>query len=190
MTSAAQRQVLGEGRFLRLVSDQGWEFVERTNASGVVAIAAVNAWGHLLLIEQYRPPVGCNVIELPAGLAGDSAGSESEQMATAARRELLEETGYDAQSMKFLMHGPNSAGLTGEVSHLFLAEGVRKVHGGGGVEGEKIIVHEVSLQTVDSWLAEAAASGKLIDPKIYAALYFLRRGTPLPAPKSDRAHVV
>ena len=70
-TNSNGRRVLGEGRFLRLVDDHTWEYVERRNATGVVAIVAVTPAGELLLTEQHRPAVGTAVIDLPAGLAED-----------------------------------------------------------------------------------------------------------------------
>ena len=45
---------------------------------------------------------------------------------------------------------------------------------GGGDETESIIVHEVSLQEVDLWLYEMEKKGYLVDPKVYAGLYFLK----------------
>lgn len=166
-------RLLAEGRFLRLVVKNGWEYVERANASGVVAIAAVNAAGALILTEQFRPPIACQSIELPAGLVGDTAGDEDELLIVAAERELLEETGYRAERLVFLTHGPNSGGLTSETTMLFLAVDVQKVAAGGGVEHESILVHEIPLAEVDAWLLAQQDAGKLIDPKVYVALYFL-----------------
>jgi len=167
--------VLGTGRFLRLVRENGWEWAERTNASGVVVVVAVTPQGRLLLVEQHRPPVGGAVIELPAGLAGDVAGQRDEALATAAVRELEEETGWRAEQMHRLTEGPVSAGLTSEVITLFRAADLRRVGPGGGDASEDITVHEIPLDTVDRWLAERSEAGVSCDPKIYAALYFLQR---------------
>ncbi len=165
-------QVLHQGRFLRLVSRGGWEFVERTNAQGVVVVIAVTEQGELVLIEQERRPVGAPVIELPAGLSGDDPGAHGEELADAARRELLEETGYEADRLERVTHGPSSAGLTSEVLTVFRAVGVRRVGGGGGVAGEAITIHHVPLPDVPAWLEAAQARGALVDPKVYAALWF------------------
>jgi len=167
------RTVLCEGKFLRLVKQGHWEFVERTKTTGIVVIVAVTDSGNLLLTEQFRIPVGGKVIELPAGLAGDAAEFETEELATAARRELLEETGYDATQFEPLSVGPPTAGLSSEVVTLFRARNLRRVANGGGVEGENIVVHEVPLAAVKEWLNNQAEGGLLIDPKVYAGLYFL-----------------
>ncbi len=167
-------RTLHEGRFLRLVNRGGWEFVERTNASGVVVVICVTPEGKLLLVEQRRPPVGTTVVELPAGLAGDEPGAHGEELAEAARRELLEETGYACDSLEVCCFGPSSAGLTNEVLTVFRAVGARQTGGGGGVAGEDITTHEVLLADVPSWLEARQRAGALVDPKVYAALFFAR----------------
>jgi hypothetical protein len=107
--SFPETSTLYEGKHLRLVRCGHWEYAERTNANGAVMILAVTDDDKVILIEQYRLPLNKPVIELPAGLAGDIAGQESEAMATAAHRELLEETGYEARELVHLLTGPPSA---------------------------------------------------------------------------------
>ena len=70
-------KVLASGKYLRLLAQGHWEFAERVNATGAVVIVALTDEGRLLLVEQYRIPVGCPVIELPAGLVGDVPETES-----------------------------------------------------------------------------------------------------------------
>ena len=111
--------VLADSKYIQLVKKGKWEYVRRKGISGIVAIVAVTDDARLLLVEQYRPPVGGRVVELPAGLAGDVAGSESEPLSAAAARELLEETGYEAKEMTFLCAGVPSAGLSDEMITLF-----------------------------------------------------------------------
>jgi ADP-ribose pyrophosphatase len=169
-----EKITLCEGRFLRLIKCGRWEYVDRTNSSGAAVIVAVTIERKILLIEQYRIPVGRRVIELPAGLAGDIPGQESEALATAAKRELLEETGYEAEEMKWLACGPPTAGLSSELVTFFLARDVRRLHSGGGGDGhEEIQLHEVRLDEAGKWLEQKAAAGLLIDPKVYAGLYFV-----------------
>ena len=174
--TAASRRVLAQGRHLRFVEEDGWEFVERNAINGVVVIVAVTAEGRLVLVEQYRRPVGTTVLELPAGLSGDVVGQEDEDLASAARRELLEETGYDAGSLERIgPTGPPSAGVTSEVVTFFRAQALRRVGPGGGDAHEQITVHEIPLAEVEAWLEERARAGALVDPKVYAGLYFASR---------------
>lgn len=170
-----ERIVLAEGRRVRLVQQGHWEFAERTNARGAVVLAAATDDGRLLLVEQYRIPVGRRVIEPPAGLVGDVIGEEEEELETAARRELLEETGYEAAQLELASIGPPSAGLASEIVAFFVARGLTKVHDGGGDDSEEIVVHAAPIDSIEPWLADRAAEGLLIDPKVYAALYFLMR---------------
>src|SRR5690242_380371 len=116
-----------DGKHIKLVRRNSWEFVTRKHLRGIVGIVAVNDQGRMLLVEQWRPPLMRHVIELPAGLAGDVAGHEGEDLETAARRELLEETGYEAETMEELADGTVSAGITDEIITLFRATGLRKV---------------------------------------------------------------
>ena len=164
-------ETLYGGKFLTLVREGRWEYCERVNKTGAVMIFSCTPEGNVLLVEEYRPPIGQQSLCFPAGLSGDE-GPESD--AVAAQRELLEETGYEAAEMCYLFTGPSSPGLTSETVSFYLATGLRKVAQGGGVDNENITVHEVPLDTIDTWLAEQVAQGKALDPRIYTGLYFLK----------------
>lgn len=166
---------LHTGTFLTLVKEGHWEYADRTNATGAAIIVAATEERKLLLVEQYRIPVHARTIELPAGIIGDEPGSSDEAHAEAARRELVEETGFEAGHMAALTHGPSSGGLTSETVTLFHATNLRRVGAGGGVAHEDITVHEVPLSAVHEWLEAKANSGALVDPKVYAGLYFIGR---------------
>lgn len=167
--------VIAETNHLRFVQRGGWSYVERVNSTGVVCIIALTKEDRIVLVEQYRAPVDRHVIELPAGLSGDHSDHADEPLEAAAGRELLEETGYQADRLRQIMAVASSAGLTDEVVTMFVAEGLEKVGSGGGDESENITVHEVALREVDEWLNRAQASGKLVDPRVFAGLYFLSR---------------
>jgi len=169
----SDREVLYEGRFLRLVRRGGWEWCERVRASGVVGVIALTPDRCLLLVEQHRPPVGTSVIELPAGLAGDLADAPEEEMVVAAQRELMEETGWEADHWTLVSDGPASAGLTNERMHLFRATGLRRTGPGGGDGTESIVVHTIPIDGLLTWLAERRREGVLHDPKVLAALAVL-----------------
>jgi ADP-ribose pyrophosphatase len=161
-----------KGSYLSLIERDGWEFASRSNASGVVVLVPVTAAGEIVLVEQFRKPVGSKVIELPAGLVGDNADPD-ESILDAAGRELEEETGYSASSLEVLMMCPSSAGMSDEIVSFVMASGLERTGPGGGDESEDIEVHVIPLQDVDGWLKRQQAEGKPLDPKIYAALYWL-----------------
>ena len=167
--------VLGTGRYLQLRRRNRWEFVEHKGVTGVVVLVAVTAEHEAVLVEQYREPVQAKMIEWPAGLVGDEEASDNETMLDAARRELEEETGFRARRFDILGTGPSSGGLTSEIVTFLRASGLERVAQGGGVGGENIRVHLVPLSQVDSWLSQRAGEGFLIDPKVYAGLYFLSK---------------
>ena len=166
-------ETLYQGKYLQMVRQGRWEYVERVRVTGVVGIVAMTEQRKVILTEQFRIPIGKTAIELPAGLAGDIVGAELEDLTEAARRELLEETGYDATHFELLTIGPTSAGLTNELIHLYLATGLHRVSDGGGDESEEIIVHEIPLDALPAWLLGKTAEGCLIDTKVFAAMYFL-----------------
>jgi len=165
---------LYQGRYLRLAERDRWEFVSRSNARCVVALVAVTPAREIVLVEQYRKPVESSVIELPAGLVGDLSDPD-ESILVAAARELEEETGFVATDMKLMMECPSSAGMSDEVISFVLANGLSRVGPGGGDASENIVVHVVPLSEVDDWLTAQQSAGKPLDPKIYAALYWLLR---------------
>ena len=167
------KTTLYTGKFLALVKEGRWEYVDRIGTTRAAIIVAVTDERKLLLVEQYRIPVHARTIELPAGIVGDEPGGSSESLGDAAKRELLEETGYAADHVEALTTGPASSGLTSEVVTLLLASGLRRVNAGGGVAHENITVHEVPLSEVHHWLAARASEGLLVEPKVYAGLYFL-----------------
>ena len=164
---------LAQTPYLRLIDRGGWSFVQRTTGFGVVAIIAVTDEEKLLLVEQHRPPVNQTVLELPAGLVGDLSDHPMEDLEQAAKRELLEETGYRAERWREWITVASSAGLTDECVTLFYAGGLQRVGPGGGDSAEQITVHEILLDDVPQWLEENINAGKLVDGRVYASLYYL-----------------
>lgn len=168
-------EVLGEGRFLRLLRRRGWELVERNGVHGIVVLVAVTPRGELLLVEQHREAMGGTVVELPAGLAGDEPASAGESLEQAASRELREETGWEATSWERLSAGPPSAGLSTEVVTMMRAHGLVRRGEGGGAGDERIAVHAIPLHEAPAWLRDREAAGTLVDPKVWAGLWFATR---------------
>ena len=167
-------RVLYAGRFLRLIDRDGWEFVSRPNSSGIVIVVAVTD-GKIILVEQLRRSVNCQVIGLPAGLvdtAKDPAQQESES--EAAIRELEEETGYTAASVREVARGPISPGATNEVMAIFVAEGVAKKGAQQLDADEDIKVHLVDLAALPEWLRAREREGRMIDLKLFMGLSFVQ----------------
>jgi ADP-ribose pyrophosphatase len=163
--------ILFSGKHLDLYSVDGWEYVERPRTGGVVVILAITEAQEMILIEQFRAPLGQNVVGLAAGLAGDTEKAKNENLETAARRELIEETGYEAGAMKYLTDGPSSPGMATEWITFFEARGLKKVEQGQGDTSENIQVHLVPMAGLPAWLEQKRKEGCAIDYKIYTALY-------------------
>jgi ADP-ribose pyrophosphatase len=160
-------EVAWRGRFIEAKKLGKWEFVSRTGGVHAAVIVAIDD-GHVLLVEQYRVPIGARCLELPAGLVGDE--EEGEEAEAAALRELEEETGYRAGRMVELGRFYASPGMSSEGFTLLRADGLTKVGEGGGVAGEDIEVHRVGLDEVPAFVAERRARGVAIDAKLLLLL--------------------
>lgn len=168
-------KLLGEGKYLKLWNRESWEFVSRKNCTGVAIIVAMTPEKKVILVEQFRVPVAKNVIELPAGIIGDKDKGES--ILKGAQRELFEETGWWPRKMKVLVSGPAASGMSCEELTFCLASDLVKRGEGGGDEDEDITTHEVPLNQVEGWLKQQQKKGRLVDPKIFSGLYFLRKSS-------------
>lgn len=160
-------ETLCEGKHLVFRRRGSWEYVERKGARPGVLIVALTEKGRLLLVEEPRPPVGRDVISLPAGLVGDEDASERPE--TAARRELLEETGYSADHLRLLGGGPTSPGLSSESVTFYLARNARRVSEPS--TDEPIRLHVVAPTGVARWARKKEREGARIHPLLWAGLY-------------------
>jgi ADP-ribose pyrophosphatase len=160
-------ETLWEGKYLAAKRRGKWEYVSRTRGIHAAVILALDD-GHVILVEQYRVPLGRQCLELPAGLVGDDV--EGEAAETAAIRELEEETGYRAEGMTDLGRFHSSPGMVSEGFDLLRAEGLSKIGDGGGVDGENIIVHRVKLADMPAFVAAKRAEGCAIDVKLLLLL--------------------
>jgi ADP-ribose pyrophosphatase len=105
---------------------------------GAVAVLALDDAQRVLMIRQYRHPVGRQLWEIPAGLRD----FDGESPLQTAQRELLEETGYRARDWHTLVDYFTSPGFTTERMRIFLARGLERAdeHGHEPEGEEKYIV--------------------------------------------------
>jgi ADP-ribose pyrophosphatase len=163
-------QIVWQGRFITTKVDGKWEYVSRARGIRAAVILAIDDEDHVLLVEQYRIPLGRNCIELPAGLIGDHDDVAGEEDSTAAARELEEETGYQAGRIEALGEFWSSPGMVSESFTLVRAHDLQKVSNGGGTEGENITVHRVAMHSLPAFIAERRAMGDAIDVKLLLLL--------------------
>ena len=177
------KQTVWEGSFIRMLlleysDDKGnvrrWEAVERINCDGIVAVIPVTKEGEVLMIRQFRPAMNGYVIEFPAGL-----NDKGETLVDAARRELIEETGYTSQTFELLAEGPVSSGLSTEVLTVYLAKeatpasiSLRERY--PIEETEDIEVIRTPLMSAYATIEEFRGRGDAADLKIYGFIELAR----------------
>ena len=147
-----------------------WEALERVGIGGIVVMVGVTPAGNVILERQFRPPVGRDVIELPAGLV-----ESDEAMEVAAKRELIEETGWSAGKLEFLAEGPISTGASTESLRAYLWTDLEQVGKNGGDDNEIIEVMEVPLHNVQEFLRDRQNQGMLVDLKVFGLVELARR---------------
>jgi len=159
-----------EGNFIAAKTRGRWEYVGRTRGIKAAAIIAIDedpdGTRHVILVSQYRVPLGRFCLEIPAGLVGDDAGSEGEAAADAASRELEEETGYISGRMEVLGEFYSSPGMVSECFTLLRATGLTKVSEGGGLPDENITVYRVALAELSDFVAKWREAGHGVDVRI------------------------
>ncbi len=177
-------KTLFRGRVVRLDVDEvrfangsvsNLEIVRHPGAAAVLAVLGGldEADPEVVLVRQYRPAPGGFLLEIPAGLPRD----RSEEWQDCARRELREETGYEAGQLDYLTHIYTSPGFTDEVVHLFVASRLTE----GEVARDPDEVMEVVTVRFSRAL-EMVRAGTLVDGKSVAAILYLAakgaRGAP------------
>lgn len=168
---ASPEEIMWEGRFITAKRRGKWEYVGRArgiHAAVILAVEDAADGRHVLLVDQYRVPLGRRCIELPAGLVGDH--DEGEEATLAAARELEEETGYRPGRLEALGEFFSSPGMVSESFSLFRAHDLVKTGEGGGVEGEDIRVHRVPLDRIHTQIADWRAEGFAVDVKLLLLL--------------------
>ena len=157
------------GKYITVFRRGRWEFVSRTGSTNAVVVLAEHE-GIVILIEQYRVPLGGRCLELPAGLVGDEDPDATVE--ETAIKELEEETGFTADRIEVLGEFHSSPGMVAESFTLVRAHGVRRVGDGGGTEHEEIEVHLVPRAEVPAFIEARRRAGVAIDVKLLLFMDF------------------
>lgn len=137
--------------------EAGREWIEHP---GAVAIVPVLSDGRIVMVKQYRYPVGAVTLEIPAGKLDQGESPED-----CARRELKEETGYAAGTLKKIAAIGTTMAFSNEIIHLYVAE---QLEAGTQCPDEDEFIHAELF----SWdvLEEMMRDGRIYDAKTVAAL--------------------
>ncbi|MBF2735290.1 MAG: NUDIX hydrolase [Betaproteobacteria bacterium AqS2] len=165
-------EVIHDGGFIRLEKDavalpdgaEASRYVVRH--CGAVAIAALTPAGGIVLVRQYRYPVGRHMLEIPAGKL--EAGEEP---LACAQRELLEETGYGAASWEWICDSHSSVGFTDEKLGIFVARDAERRQEPAPDASEFVQPIELAF---DEAVAKVA-SGEITESKTQLILMWLAR---------------
>ena len=161
------RDVEWEGKYLRIVKDGRWEYVERCGGVHAVVIIAEHE-GKVVLVEQVRVPLGNRkCIEMPAGLVGDE---DDKGVAETAVKELEEETGFTAGRIEVIGEYFSSPGMVAESFTLVRAHDLRRIGEGGGNDHEDIAVHLVPRAEIKAFVDRKRTEGCAIDTKMLLLL--------------------
>jgi ADP-ribose pyrophosphatase len=162
-------QVMWEGKFVRVLKRDKWEYASRANNIGAVVILAEYE-GKVILVDQPRVAPDCRCIELPAGLVGDIDPNATVE--ATAIKELEEETGFTAERIERLGEFLASPGMLSEAFTLVRAHGVRRIGEGGGDEHEDINVHLVPRAEIPNFVEQKRAEGFGVDVKLLIFMNF------------------
>jgi ADP-ribose pyrophosphatase len=167
--SDAPVEVMWRGKYVTALKRGRWEYVSRTDDTRAVVVIAEHD-GKIILVEQYRVPVGSRCVELPAGLVGDE--DKNATVEETAVKELEEETGFTAERVEILGEFHSSPGMVAESFTLVRAHGVRKIGDGGGTEHEDITVHLVARADIPQFVAARRREGVAVDAKLLLFMGF------------------
>ena len=170
MTDFEPEEIRWQGKFITARTRGKWEYVTRARGIRAAVILAIDDDDHVLLVEQYRVPLGKACLELPAGLIGDDDSTPGEDPAAAAARELEEETGYRAARIEVIGEFYSSPGMVSEAFTLVRAHGLTQVGPGGGTASEDITVHRVALAHLPQFVEMTRARGLGIDVRLLMLL--------------------
>lgn len=184
------KETLYKTKFLNLMAAKrenanDWVYAHRPNAKDIAVIVPVlhkKDGDYTIFLITKRPPITEEYgekfcVEFPAGLVGDE--NKDETTLDAINKELLEETGYVADSVKILIKNlTSSAGLTSETSTLALAhiydlEKKRIPTDDGGIITDR---KEILIDKIDEFLTKAQNEGYFLSAQTLSGLYFIKKG--------------
>jgi 8-oxo-dGTP pyrophosphatase MutT (NUDIX family) len=182
------KRTLWEGKFIKttLITYKDrkgglreWEAVSRVKHNDVVVIIPITRSHELVLIRQFRPSLDSYVIELPAGLVGPE-----EDLISAGRRELIEETAHTSDSLSLLEEGVMSTGINTEKWRVLVAQNAEEVspeilHVHSPDENEDIEVMKVPLENLYQVLEDYGRTGSEVDLRIFGLIELAKRKLPL-----------
>lgn len=133
---------------------------------GAVAVIAITSENKILMVEQFRKPLGRTLVEIPAGKL-----EKGEEPEATAKRELQEETGYTCGELRPLISFYTSPGFADELVHLFIAENLEKLTVAAELDEDEFL--DVMEVTLDEAL-EMIQNKRIYDAKTAYAVQYLQ----------------
>lgn len=174
MAQVLQKKQIASGKWIYLQEitwrghdnvDRVWEAVGRVHSAGAVMMIPILSDGRIIIIRQFRPPVGGYIYEFPAGLI-----NPGESPAETAVRELKEETGYIGRIVTCTPAAYTSPGLSSEC--VYIAEMYVDLAEQGDLdthfdESENIETFLIEPKDLPEFLKKADIEGNKVDSKIF-----------------------
>lgn len=163
------RELVYQGKVLGFYKDtvelpdgkrEKWDFIH--HPTGGACVVAVLPNGKILMERQYRPAIGAETLELPAG----ARETPDEDPKKTARRELEEETGYRCGRLIFLAEVCSAPSWCDEKTYIYLAENIRTAGGRHLDEAEEIRLETYTLKQLLSMIRR----GAICDAKTVAGI--------------------
>ena len=172
-----QDAIVHDGRFFQTIVRQftsksgkqlEWEMIKRKTFGRIVAVAAITPEREVIMEKNWRVPLLDYVFELPAGLMDKPNESEKD----CAKRELLEETGYQTDSLDRIICGSFNTGVTDDEIVYFCGLNARLVQEPHREEEEDIEVIKMPINCLEEFLY---CGRHKVDIKTACILPYLRK---------------
>ncbi len=174
-------ETIGAGKWLTLLNLEvrhpngevsAYEVVRRNTEKvrNIVAVLPFTQEGDILLIRQYRFPLGYPHLEVPAWC---QEPEKHPSLEVTVHAELREETGYKAEELVYVGKFSSSSGMTDEVVHAFIALNCRRVTEVLDLDqSEYIEPLIVARQDFPRLISDEMSSGRAVDPKMLALMWY------------------